>query len=281
MTKVYYRVASTIDPEERLEDAAMTKAFYDEYGDDLVIQKSDDAIKHDAHFFGRFTKNDGHEIAIAARTIDYWNDETFLKYAQRSVILCDLQEAELEIARLHALGQGAFLKSIRSKELVCEVPAGTSMHEALGDMIWSFIDCGKILMVQPLVTMEYEQRFFVVDGEVVTWSPVGWNLTPLDTHSLKHELGYLYKSPRDKGPVERPEIEKILLGFAKKVAKECKHFSIVIDCAFIDGKPGIIEYNDGLIGQFGLYACDPRLIAKASRKIIARPFKSKKAWKAA
>lgn len=268
---VYYRPSITNDPEERLEDAALWKALHDEYGEEVVLLHREDRLPEDGLFFGRLLGNEQGFSCSGNKDMRYWLDPAFLLHAQRPVEYCDIEEAEEAVGRIHADGRDAFLKSAITKHYVGRVPCGTSLNETLGAMVYSFIDRGKILLVQPFCDFRFEQRFLFIDSEIVTWSPVASHLTPLDTGKFD-TLTRFYKTPRSKSVSSAPG--RYLGSLAEKVARECLYANVCIDCAWIDGKPGVVEFNDFHIGQVGLYACDVRKIARASRKLASRKEKA-------
>lgn len=249
-----YRVSQTLDPEERLEDAAMAKAMHDAFAGGLKIVGEGDAD------FGRdrwFTTDRQGNLA-------YWRDPAFIASAGREVELHDAKGAENAVARYHADGRGAFVKAVDLKLFAVPVPVGTSFHDAVGDYIWSVIDRPPCIMVQPLCDVRWEMRFVSVGRKIVTSSPIAWHLTPI-SRLLPF---FLYENPRAELPELRETEAREMAGLAVKVARECQPENVIIDCAMIDGQPGVVEFNPFSIGNFGLYACDPVAIAKA---FAARP----------
>lgn len=267
MTKIAFRLTRNTDPEERLEEAALWKALYDVYGEN-IIGFSDDTDEPDLPTFGRtspfFNKNP------ISSELKYWNDPAFIKYAKRDVWVCDLNTARDKVNDLHRRGVQAFIKSTRSKHYICKVPIGTSLDDAMGYMAYSFIDDGPELIVQEHIKMTYEHRFFVIDREIVTDSPVQTPLTPLDyplpTGSVSH-------TPNAEMLEINPQIYNELRLIAEKVASEMDYPHAAVDCAITetsDGRPTacLIEMNPMQLGQLGLFACDVRALAKASHKLI-------------
>lgn len=262
----YYRLSRNTDPEERLEDAALWKALHDEYGDQIELLDDETSIPENSIFFGRTRRFRGEETCSSSGNIgvDYWNDEAFLSYSGRRFELCDWEKAHEVVAEIHATGKGAFVKAIDHKLMTRHVPVGASLADLLGDMVYSFLDRPNCLMVQEYCRFEYEQRFLFIGRELVAKSPIAWHLTPLDTHNLPANAQF--KTPKDAAPEIRPDAD--LEWLAKKVAGVCKFSNINIDCAFIDGRPGVVEFNDLHLGQIGLYACDVRSLARASRRMV-------------
>ena len=247
-----YRVSHTIDPEERLEDAAMAKAMRDALGVEIVAEGEAD--------FGRDKMFGGPRQSVA-----YWRDPAFLANAGRSVEVHDFGGARKAVEALHRKGRGAFVKAIDLKLFASPVPIGTPLEKAIGDLVWSVLDRPNSIMVQPLCDVRYEMRFVSVGRAVVTSSPVAWHLTPIS----RIDPGYLFETPRSEVPLLRTREFGELHRLAQKVARECEPSDVIIDCAMIDGQPGVIEFNPFSIGNFGLYACDPFAIAKAFAKRAA------------
>lgn len=258
-----YRLCSTTDPEDRLEDAAIWKAMRDEFGDAIVAVAEDEAPPSGIVTFGRNHKFAKPLSNPVPRYLPYWTDPAFVAHAGRSFETLAFEEAIKAVDRLHALGKGAFLKSTRLKHGIFRVPVGADLRDELGAMIYSFIDGGPKLMVQELCTVEFEFRFFCIAREVVAYSPVQWSLTPLD----KIERGKGYRTPRDQAAISVPEFEAIAT-LAAEVARTMRQPHAVVDCALFNGRPAVVEFNPLRIGECGLYACDVRALAKATRKLV-------------
>ncbi|MCE6958749.1 ATP-grasp domain-containing protein [Cereibacter sphaeroides] len=135
------------------------------------------------------------------------------------------------------------------------------------------------LLVQEIVTMTHETRFFVVNGEVVTGAACIEADTPRQHPEVATVLADRFEILRNSGTiVTSPEAAEKLLGFARKVAAEIAaetpdipHF--VLDaCLGKDGEPLVIEMNP--IAESGLYGIDAgRLftaILEAARREPAR-----------
>lgn len=242
----FFRLTENKDPEERLEEAALWKAMHDEYGDEIA-PLPDDAEA--GVCFGRMGSKVRNHVSDK---LPYWADPAFLRHTQRrfSVVSYDgLREA---VAALHADGLGAFVKSTKSKHCIFKVPLGASFEEAIGAMAYSFMDGGPDLMVQQLIEPTYETRFFCIDRQIVTESPINPHLTPIDFPCRSHPT----------------PIATALRRVAFDIADDMETPHASIDCALIDGQPGVVELNPMILGNLGLYACDVRALAKASRQLI-------------
>ena len=250
-----YRISQTVDPEERLEDAAMAKAMHDAFCGRLEIVSEGEAD------FGRDRWFSGDRKGGIA----YWRDQAFLDSAARDVRLMTPDEANKAVGAYHAAGRGAFVKATNLKLFAIPVPVGTGFYDAVGDYIYSVIDRGPCIMVQPLCIMKWEMRFVSVGRKIVTESPVAWHLTPIS----RLDPWMLFETPRSITPSAEHGVLNKLCHLARSVAAACEPENVIIDCAMIDGHPGVIEFNPFSIGNFGLYACDPRKIAEAVAAIHA------------
>lgn len=249
-----YRISNTLDPEERLEDAAMAKAMADIMGVEIVSDG-------DAEF-GRGRRFDGKPKPY----LPYWDDPVFIANAGRSILVTDVDGANAAIADLHASGRGAFVKATDLKLWTGAVPVGSSLQEVMGEMIYSVLDLKRCLIVQPLCDVRFEMRFVSIDRQIVTYSPIAVHLTPIS----RLQYGQLFETPRGKAITFQPTATRSMLNLAGRIATECQFNDVIIDCAMIDGKPGVVEFNPFEIGGFGLYACDPNAIARAyARRVKA------------
>ena len=252
----------SVDPEERLENAILWKTLSDRVGS--KIRAYDDVSKVPGcvtHIFGRA----GHRSDLfreglrypgpQEKTLPYWTMPGFLELAGRSITLCDLDQADLEVRRLHLEGKDAFVKATRDKYLTKHVPVGTSLWQALDAMVYSFIDEDACLLVQEYVAMTYEYRLFVVDGQVVTGAGcIPWK-TPLDNTALYDSVMI---EQRGDTKVGGPAMSNLrldqYLAFASEAVDQLGGGSFVLDLAMINGEVGIVELNPMRLGQVGLYA---------------------------
>lgn len=273
MATVAFRLTNNTDPEERLEEAALWKALYDFYGEDIVAFEGSNSEGPDLPTFGRSPASPlkPSKNPVSSK-LEYWLDPSFEKFAQRKFWLCDWDEAEKKVEELQELGIGAFVKSTKSKHFICRIPAfGTTFYEEMGDMAYSFIDGGPKLLIQELVPMQFEHRFFVVNHKIITDSPVQVSLTPID---YPLAAGSVSKTPSSKQLEVRPDIYNELRRVAAAVACEMEFPHASVDCAITftpehpEGIGCLIEMNPMQIGQLGLYACNVRALAEASEKLI-------------
>ncbi len=280
MSHLYYRLAETEDPEERLEDAVLYKALHDCFGSGLTTIDMDAPAPTDGLFLGRGKNREvAQENLLAAPGLKYWNDPAFKDAITRSFMITDLKGAEAEVDRLHEQGKDAFVKSTRQKHCVSRVDQGQSLYDALGGMVYSFMDLEDCLMVQEAMEMNYERRFLVMNGKVVTQSPVAWHLTPMSRSWIQDDTGFSvedlhYKTPNSHETRFSPDGTKRMTEFAQKIADASDTAHLCIDLAIIGDDPSkdpieIIEFNPMQPGAVGLYACDPKQIAKAVWKAMS------------
>lgn len=244
-----YRLRDTLDPEERLEDAAMFKALYDASGGKVK------AIKEGEATFGA-------EGSMFKHTVDlrYWDDPAFLSNCGRSFEVCLFDKVEEAVARLHDSGRDAFIKSAFSKYFTVTIRRGEDVREAIGDMAYSFIDSPAPLMVQELVDFTFEHRFFCVDRQIVSWSPAAYTLTPLD---FPTQDGLGWRKQADMQPERFIEAEQ-MKRLAWSIAAVMVEPSATIDIGMIGERPAVVEFNPFRAGMVGLFASDVRAIAGAA-----------------
>jgi hypothetical protein len=114
--------------------------------------------------------------------------------------------------------------------------------------------------------MEFEYRFFAIDGKIVTSSPNMEFLTPLDYPLAP---GTLYRTPSSTTPTTDLAVVEALSRLADEVADEMEYPHACIDVAIVAGKPGLVEFNPMQLGHLGLFACDVRALAAASETLVA------------
>lgn len=247
-----FRLTENLDPEERLEEAALWKAMHDVYGAKIEAVTEGDADYGRGRRLNPFSGQCERSAELA-----YWNDPAFLKHTGRRFWVGQWEEAEAQVQALHADGLGAFIKSTRAKDWITRVPVGQSLSDAADAMAYSYIDGGPAIMVQELATVRYEHRFFVIERRVVTSSPNAAHLTPLD-----YPQTFDFETPHD----HRPSLfaaRGFLLGVADDIARNMATPDAVIDCALINGEPACVEINPMIVGGVGLFACDVRALASA------------------
>lgn len=265
MSQINYRLSETPDPEERLEDAALWKALYDEYQGNIRLLKQEDLIPEKGVFFGRFRKNEKNDLADH---FPYWEDPGFKAGIRRRVTLCDLNQAKHVVQAIHAQGKDAFIKATRTKFMTLTVPRGQNLMQALGDMAYSFIDRSDCLLVQDHLPMRCERRFVVMGGSIVTHSPVATHLTPL-SRNMHRDIEYMhFQSPHDRTGVLSPQLTHDMVRFVEDLLRKTDLEHVVIDVASVAETPEVIEFNPCHPGQFGLFACDPVAIARGTRAML-------------
>lgn len=268
-----YRLSAMTDPEERLEDACLAQAMAFTYRDGIRILAPTDPLPTAAHIFGRKRHYEDTRPYAGASDPVYWRDPAFLASIGRLFLVADFETATQAVEDLHAKGRDAFIKGTKPKQLAMRVPVGTGLEEAVGDLIWSFLDMPECLMVQEAVDMSFKRRFLVIDRQIVTHSAVAWHLTPLFRSEAWERFGTAaesvgFRTPRDMDPVITPEIIAAQTRHADELARRmsCPHG--VVDVAMVNGRPETIEINPCQPGMFGLYAMDPKAIAAASLSLL-------------
>jgi hypothetical protein len=266
MLKAAFRLTDNADPEERLEEAALWKAMYDEYGADGIVAVRDrDKAPEGLPVFGRTPKFPASCANPVSSRLEYWNDPAFISACRREFHVVPFEKAEPIVRDLQARGKGAFIKSTSLKHFTATIQSDEDFHEKVGVMAYSFIDGGPALMVQELVNVEYEYRYFIIDGMVVTSSPNMTSLTPID---YPLPSGAVFRTPHSPRLEIRPDIVTALSRVASDLARSMETPNACIDVALINGVPGAVEFNPMQIGQLGLFASSVRALAKASVSLV-------------
>lgn len=250
-----FRLTDNGDPEERVEEAALYKAFCDVYPGKIKPVKG----QVEGKFIGRGI---GHSFSQSYDRTEYWKQQAFLDNAGRLVEERSYEDAIKLVATIHKMGKDAFIKSTMLKQFVSLIPRGKALDETIGDTAYTFID-GPKLIVQEAVKFRGEWRFVIIDNRVVAFSPNHPKLTPLANRFDFSEV--YWESPHDdfadRKKLAQLEYTKLWM-FAIEMSKHFKN--TVLDVGFVDDNPVIIELNPLEIGGFGLFACDPYLIAEAA-----------------
>nr|WP_250807837.1 ATP-grasp domain-containing protein [Neorhizobium tomejilense] len=266
MYKLAFRLTDILDPEERLEEAALFKAISDHYGRDAVLAfRGDECPDPDLPVFGRNMPAYVRNSNPVPPRLDYWDDAAFLSYVRREFYAVPFDQAEAVVNDMLARGKEVFVKSARQKHFKMVVRQGENFCEKIGDMAYSFIDDGPLMLAQEFAHVEYEHRFFVIDRNVVTHSPNMSDLTPID-HPLP--FGTVYRTPASAAPEVNTFVVSELERLAMSVAEEMDYPHACVDVAFINGNPGVVEFNPMQLGHLGLFACDVRALARASETLV-------------
>lgn len=256
------------DPEERLEEAALWKALFDEFGGDGVVAVSEHSSAPDGiPVFGRTPRLPMDCRNPVSSRLEYWKDPAFLAACGREFNVATFSEAERLVADLHSRKRGAFIKSTNLKHFTATIPCGTDFMRQMGAMAYSFIDGGPSLMVQEHVKVEYEYRYFVVGRRIVASSPNMISLTPID---FPLPEGTVYRLTSVGTPPEvRHDLVVSFDALAQRLCSEMAGDHACIDLALIDGRPGVVEMNPMQIGQVGLFASSVRDLAAAARELAS------------
>lgn len=283
MSRCFYRLSNTTDPEERLEDAVLAKALHDVLGSDLTLLDPDAAFPEHGLHLGRGKRMEGitgkRPNTLSGTEIRYWEDPAFQRHTSRDWGLFDLAGAEAEVARLHESGRDAVVKStLSTKHMITGAPRGTSLADALDAMVFSFCDRPPCLLVQERVDMRFERRFLFLDGELLTQSAVGAHLTPMSRvweagPGVDFEALHL-ETPGSRRLIHNPALTARMTERAIEIAASSDHQTFCMDLCLLGedaarGRIEPIEWNPFQPGQLGLYGCDPRRIAEGVRDHLA------------
>lgn len=136
-----------------------------------------------------------------------------------------------------------------------------------GWMLVSLSQAPGAIMVYEHVTMEYEYRFFVIDGKLVTGAGCIEEHTPVSNTALFDPFTRRIRSDhKSEAPVARPDVVSAYRGFITD-ARVLEAFAdeglttYVMDVAMGDDGPLVIELNGVL--NAGLYACDTAALGAA------------------
>lgn len=275
MFRCNYRLSNTLDPEERLEDAALSKALHDALGPALQRMPTEAQFPAVGLNLGRLKGHESPPNLLSPSSIPYWEDPAFRRFTSREWGHHDLDGAERAVARLHAEGRDAVVKStLKAKHMVIPVPRGTGLGEALDAMVYSFCDRPSCLLVQEQVEMRFERRFLFLDGELLTQSAVGAHLTPM-SRAWEAAPGQDFEdlhlgTPGSRRLIHNPALTERMTARALEIAAISDHRTFCMDLCLIgeDAERGTIEpieWNPFQPGQTGLYGCDPRRIAEGIR----------------
>lgn len=125
-------------------------------------------------------------------------------------------------------------------------------------------------LVQEVIPMAYEYRFFVINGKLVTGAGCIEEFTPLDNRGENFDprmREHRYPSNGCPSPIEsRIQLLRNYIDFAEQVASELslehpEHDRYVLDVASKYGETVIVEFNSE--SNSGFYASNPLLITEA------------------
>ncbi|MEP3667155.1 MAG: hypothetical protein ABJN42_10525 [Roseibium sp.] len=273
MPGLFYRLSAVIDPEERLEDACLSKAMHDHYQAGITILPPDATGPDEGVTFGRTKRYEATKSMSFGGYEAYWQDPGFIHSVQREFASCDLDEAEKMVKHLHAAGKDVFIKSREQKLYNASIPRGQKFHEVIGDMAFSFMDKPDCLLVQEYVEMRNERRFVVIDGKIATCSPVQTDLTPMSRAALFEDAGVLledihFSTPTSRDWTHDPGLTREMYDHAEEVIAHATTKNMILDLATVGDRAEVIEYNPMSPGMFGLFGCRPDKIAQASEALL-------------
>lgn len=217
---------------------------------------------------------------------DYCTLNSFKKFSGRVTGLggfSDLPDESSSIETTLAIikrsgANEALLKRRHAKLSLIRLPLdnwnpGDSFFSCVGENDgWALINdegLKNAYLVQEVIPMRFEYRFFVIGGKVVTGAGCVENLTPLDNDGSAFDDNMKeFRVSQQLSPVEpHPEILSQYLAFAERVVEEIREERpdfdrYVLDVALgRDGSPVIVELNSE--SNAGFYACNPQLITDA------------------
>lgn len=139
--------------------------------------------------------------------------------------------------------------------------------EGIGGALVHYEGDDNVFLIAPRTTMEYQYRFFCVDGVPVTGAACIESHTPLDSTNLAFDP-VVEQVRGSKDAQRRPDLVEKMHDFAVRVGAELyaegmRHFTLDVALG-ADGEPLVIECND--LPNAGLYACDPQRLLRALRR---------------
>jgi hypothetical protein len=224
---------------------------------------------------------------------DYCVLETFKKNAGRITGVGGFNDrsddtSSMEDTLIHikeAEGTKALLKRRHAKLPLLPVSlesweTGKSVMSALDpEAGWGLINDEGVkdaYLVQEVIPMAYEYRFFVIDGVLVTGAGCVEEFTPLDNEGedfdfrMREDRSYECPSPIEA----RPDILRRYIAFAKRVvgemSAECPELDrYVLDVALgKNDEPVIVEFNSE--SNAGFFACRPIRVTNALAKAVSQ-----------
>jgi hypothetical protein len=217
---------------------------------------------------------------------DYCTLETFKKNAGRITGIGGFNDLDEETSSMSAVlndikesgANRALLKRRHAKLPLISVtldnwnPENSIMSYLDPDEGWGLINDEGVrnaYLVQEVIPMRYEYRFFVINGAIVTGAGCVEELTPMDNDGEIFDSRMReYRNYDCSSPVESREdlLDRFIL-FAKKVVDE-----LVVECPEItryvldvalgkNDEPVIVEFNGE--SNAGFYACQPERVTEA------------------
>ena len=214
----------------------------------------------------------------------YMDLAAFQRSAGRRMILAD-HDGELDselVTACQDLGAAdgqVFVKSAFPKSFAGRVhltdPSDSEciFSDLVRQLAWTMVQDRRFL-VQELITMRYEYRFFVVDGRLVTgagcikeFTPLNNDLSAFDTVVREHRREH---SARERRPDIVARLYDHACGIVRDIAVERPQLNrYTLDMAIDErDRPLAIELN-GLLNS-GLYASQPLLLAKAMDRLYPK-----------
>lgn len=274
--EIGFRLSNTEDPEERLEEALLWKLMHDFYGERIGIIEG--VYENPIPTFGRELTLNGGSFRNKAKNpvsahLPYWNDPAFKKGIKRAFEVVPYEDLGRAVKDIHDTGKDVFIKSTRMKHHKQVIKRGKNAYKELDAMAYSFMDGGPEIMVQEWRPMEFEFRFFIIDRQIVTWSPKMVSLTPFDYPKIGC-YGYRHENSSEKQDCGRliADYMKLIEPLLQETAFPDVSIDVAIAKDTVSGKTDIeiVEYNPMQLGQIGLFACDVMALVKKSPILLSR-----------
>lgn len=238
-------LCDSCDPDERLEGACVYKGL--SYYWDLDTKTP----YQNKQVFGRYC--DKKQMIYGFRSFGnhksypYTSDPSFIQGANREYKWVDLEGA----VKFHKkYNYRSFIKIPKRKYTsLIEGDFCECVGEGYGyDMVHDTHSC----LIQEAINFVKEWRFFVIEGQVITWGECEPHLTPI------HYKRWL-ETPKD------------LLLYAQKMASICEMPMTTIDIGLTSDRGyAVIELNSLDLGRVGLYNCDILTLTKRVSEYIFR-----------
>ena len=207
---------------------------------------------------------------LKERKLDKWKERLIdFNYCKKTSVEVKLKELAMEIKK-----PTKFFIKTRKKHWAVSIllePNNThgEIYSKLMDLFgysWSerIFNERDNIFVQEYADIEYEYRFIIINGKIVTGGGSIEEFTPAQNKSIFDIQ--LRKDRKGKSEIiEAKSIVSNYLKFAKNILKEIKYKNYTLDIAFINGKIGIIELNPYL--NVGFFASNYKEIIKEIKEI--------------
>ena len=212
----------------------------------------------------------------------YAHYDTFTRHSHRRTVLAgfnpdDPNCVDMVDALQDLQSQGverAFVKTSVAKYAANFVPLNSNDYEYLRAEVFEAFDWALIhfegksdaFLVQEAIDMQYEYRFFITDGHIVTGAGCVEEHTPLQNSTQFDPYMRRYRhDPQDPVVIQRGLVQQYR-EFADLVVRQLaaeipELHDYVLDVTLTQDGPAIVELNG--LANAGLYAADPARIVEA------------------